>query len=185
MTTRREMNFQHEFAVIDAALLAHNAQVGRAFKVESRPNPPDAVLVDGKRRTWMEHTDAFYPGWAEHLTSYAAADKVHRPMRRGLHMDMDNQVAEVFANVTLQKFNNRSYKAAVNQYGPGILVVGIESPWLDGETLQAINEKWAELGSPDLSSVFRWVYLGFRSGSENNAILWEPMVGFKLEGRPC
>lgn len=53
-------------------------------------------------------------------------------------MDMDNQFAEVFAKVVLKKFNNKSYKAAVNQYGPGILVVGIESPWLDGETVQAI-----------------------------------------------
>ena len=78
MTTRREINFLHEAAVIGAALLAHNEQVGRAFKVESRPDPPDAVLVDGNLRTWMEHTDAFYPGWAEHLTSYAATDKVHR-----------------------------------------------------------------------------------------------------------
>lgn len=175
MTTRREINFQHESAVIGAALLAHNEQVGRAFKVESRPDPPDAVLVDGNLRTWMEHTDAFYPGWAEALTSYAATDKVHRPLRRGLHMDMDNQVAEVFAKVVLEKFNNRSYKPAVNQYGPGILVVGIESPWLDGESLQAIDEKWAELGSPDLSSVFRWIYLGFRLDNENNAILWKPM----------
>ncbi|OGA95159.1 MAG: hypothetical protein A3E79_16055 [Burkholderiales bacterium RIFCSPHIGHO2_12_FULL_61_11] len=88
-------------------------------------------------------------------------------------MDMDNQVAKVFAEVVLGKFNNESYKPTVNQYGPGILVVGIESPWFDGETVQAINEKWDEIGSPDLSTVFRWVYLGFRFGSENKAILWE------------
>jgi hypothetical protein len=161
MTTRREINSKHESAVIEAALLAHNEQVGTAFVVESRPDPPDAILVNGIQRTWMEHTDAFYPGWAEDLTSYAATDKIHRPMRKGFHMDMDNQVAEVFAKVVLEKFNNKSYKSAVNQYGPGILVVGIESPWLDGETVQAINEKWAELGSPDLSTVFGWVYLGF------------------------
>lgn len=174
MTTRREINSKHEGAVIGAALLAHNEHVGRAFQVESRPDPPDAILVDGNQRTWMEHTDAFYPGWAEDLTSYAAADKVHRPMRKGRHMDMDNQVAEVFVEAVLGKFNNKSYKPAVNQYGPGILVVGIESPWLDGETVQAINEKWAEIGSPDLSTVFRWVYLGFRLGGENKATLWKP-----------
>jgi len=76
--------------------------------------------------------------------------------------------------VVLEKFNKKSYKPVVNQYGPGILVVGIESPWLDEETLQAINEKWAELGSPDLSSVFRWVYIGLRLGGENKATLWNP-----------
>lgn len=173
MTTRREVNSKHESAVIGAALHAHNEQLETAFRVESRPDPPDAILVDGNQRTWMEHTDAFYPGWAEDLTSYAASDKVYRPMQKGFHMDMDNQVAEAFAKVVLDKFNNKSYKPAVNQYGPGILVVGIESPWLDEETVQAINEKWTELGSPDLSPVFRWVYLGFRIGSENKAILWK------------
>lgn len=173
MTTRREINSKHERAVIDAALRAHNESMGAAFQVESRPDPPDAILVDGNLRTWMEHTDAFYPGWAEDLTSYAASDKVHRPMRKGVHMDMDNQVADGFAKVILEKFNNKSYKPVVNQFGPGILVVGIESPWLDEETVRAINEKWAELGNPDLSPVFRWVYFGFRSGGENKAVLWK------------
>lgn len=172
MTTRREINQKHESAVIGAALRAHNEKAGATFQVESRPDPPDAILVDGNQRTWMEHTDAFYPGWAEDLTSYAASDKVHRPMRKGPHMDMDNLVADTFAKVVLEKFNNESYKSVVNQFGPGILVVGIESPWLDEETVQAINKKWAELGSPNLSSVFRWVYLGFRSNGENKAVFW-------------
>jgi len=100
MTTRREINSKHESAVIGAALLAHNEQVGAAFQVESRPDPPDAILVDANQRTWMEHTDASYPMWAEDLTSYAATDKVHRPMRKGCHMDMDNQVAKVFVQTS-------------------------------------------------------------------------------------
>lgn len=174
MTTRREINSKHEGAVIDAVLRAHNERMGTVFQVESRPDPPDAILSDGNQRTWLEHTDAFYPGWAEDLTSYAASDKIHRPMRRGLHMDMDNQVAEVFAMRVIEKFNNKSYQSVVNQYGPGILVVGIESPWADDETVHAINEHWAECGSPDLSSVFRWIYLGSRLGGENKATLWKP-----------
>jgi hypothetical protein len=174
MTTRREIKSKHEGAVIDAALRAHNKQLGALFQVESRPDPPDAILVDGNQRIWLEHTDVFYPGWAEDLTSFAASDKIHRPMRKGFHIDMDNQVAEVFVKLVIEKFNNNSYKPAVNQYGPGLLIVGIESPWLDDETVQAINEHWAEIGSPDLSSVFRWIYLGFRLGGENKAILWKP-----------
>jgi hypothetical protein len=174
MTTRREINSKHESAVIGAALHAHNERMGGSFQVELRPDPPDAILVDGNRRPWIEHTDAFYPGWAEDLTSFAASDKIHRPMRRGPHLDMDNQVAGVFAKVVIAKFNNKSYQSVVNQYGPGILVVGIESPWLDDETVHAITEHWAECGGIDLSSVFRWVYLGFRLRGENKATLWEP-----------
>lgn len=177
MATRREINSQHERAVIDAALRTHNEIFGTEFAVESRPDPPDAILVDGNQRTWIEHTDAFYPGWAEDITSYATSDKVHKPMRKGIHIDMDNQVAEAFIKAVLKKFENRSYQPVLDQFGPGILVVGLESPWLDEETLQAINEKWAELGSIDISPIFRWVYLGFRLGGVNKAVLWERMAG--------
>jgi len=173
MTTRRDINTKHERAVMDAALRAHNERAGARFTVESRPDPPDAILVEGSRRTWMEHTDAFYPGWAEDLTSYAASDKEHRPMPKGPHINMDNQLAETFIKVVLAKFNNASYKPVVEKYGAGILVVGLESPWLDDETVQAINNQWRDLGNPDLSSIFKWVYLGFRSGGESKAALWE------------
>lgn len=172
MITRREINSKHEAAVIAATIIAHNERMGTIFSIESRPDPPDAILFDGHQRTWLEHTDAFYPGWAEDLTSYAASDKKHRPMRKGPHMDMDNHVANAFVDVVLKKFNNESYKPIVEQLGPGILVVGIESPWLDEETLQAINSKWAELDNLDLSSVFLSIYLGFRDNGKNKAIPW-------------
>jgi|AntRauTorckE5430_2_1112549.scaffolds.fasta_scaffold31945_2 hypothetical protein len=172
MATRREIKSQHENAVIDAALRAHNQRMGTSFVVESQPVRPDAILVDGKTQTWIEHTDAFYPGWAEDLTSYAASDKPHRSMRTGLHSDMDEKVADAFCKIALKKFEHKPYRSVIEQFGPGILVVGLESPWLDEETIKAINRRWAELGSPDLSSVFRWVYLGYRSDGRNQADLW-------------
>lgn len=175
MNTRREIKSKHEAAVINAAVCAHNATVGCAFRVESMPEPPDAVLVDGSNRVWLEHTDAFYPGWAEDITSYAASDKVHRPMRKGPHRDMDNCLADVFADVVNAKINNNSYRPFIEKYGPGILVVGLESPWLDEETLQAIDRKWSEVGSPDLLSIFKWFYLGFRVDGKNIAIPWNPV----------
>jgi len=172
MATRRQIKSLHENAVIGAALRAHNHRMGAAFSVESQPDPPDAILVDGNDRTWMEHTDAFYPGWAEDVTSYAASDKPHKPMARGLHSDMDEQLADAFSKIVLKKFNNKEYKPVIDQFGPGILVVGLESPWLDEETLRVINQKWAVLGNPDLSSVFQWIYFGYRSDGRNQAKLW-------------
>ncbi len=175
MTTRREIKAKHEAAVISAAVHAHNRRVGSVFQVESMPDPPDAILSDGCKRMWLEHTDAFYPGWAEHLTSYAASDKEHRPMRKGLHMDMDNIFADAFLSVVLKKLKNKSYTTLVEKLGPGILVVGLESPWLNAETFQAINNKWVESGSPELFSVFEWVYLGYRDDGKNVAIPWSPI----------
>jgi hypothetical protein len=142
------------------------------FEIESMPEPPDAILSDGCKRVWLEHTDAFYPGWAEDLTSYVASDKEHRPMRRGPHMDMDNIFADVFLEVVLKKLKNKSYTPLIEQFGPGILVVGLESPWLDADALQSINNKWIEHGSPDISPVFKWVYLGYRDNGKNVAIPW-------------
>lgn len=174
MSTRREIKPKHEAAVISAAVSAYNKQMGCAFYVKSCPDPPDAILADGNKLMWLEHTDAFYPGWAEDLTSYAASDKEHRPMRKGLHMDMDNIFADIFLEVVLKKLNNKSYAHFVEHYGPGILVVGLESPWLDAETFQAINNKWIESGSLEIFTVFEWIYLGYRDEGKNVAIPWNP-----------
>ena len=174
MATRREIKSKHEAAVINAAVRTHNVQVRGAFEIESMPDPPDAMLSDGCKRIWLEHTDAFYPGWAEHLTSYAASDKEHRPMRKGLHMDMDNILAGEFLEVVLKKLRKKTYTHLIKQFGPGILVVGLESPWLNADTFQSINNKWAEFGSPKLFSVFEWVYLGYRDDGKNVTIPWNP-----------
>lgn len=56
----------------------------------------------------MEHTDAFYPGWAEDVTSYAASDKPHKPMARGLHSDMDEQLADAFSKIVLKNSTTKS-----------------------------------------------------------------------------
>lgn len=175
MATHRENKDMHEAAVITAAVAAHNVLTGSAFVIESRPNPPDAVIVDGTSRFWVEHTDAFYSSdWAIDLTTFAASDKEHIPLERGVHVDMDSTLAEKFCSVVLKKLSNSSYAPLADEYGPGILVVGLETPWLSNDTIDSINFRWNEIGSSDLSSVFRWVYLGFRNEGENRAIPWEP-----------
>ena len=172
MITRREINPKHENAVIDAAIAAHNKRIGANFSVDSRPDPPDAILIDEHTKTWIEHTDAFYPEWAEDLTSFAASDKEHKPMRKGLHVGMDSIFADEFVQVVLSKINKISYKPFIESMGKGILVVGLESPWLSDETIQAINDKWKEIGSPDTTVTFSCIYLGFRSNGKNEAKLW-------------
>ena len=173
MTTRREINKKHEHAVIDAAVKVHNKRVGANYSVENRPDPPDAILLNGNSRTWIEHTDAFYPEWAKALTSSVASDKDNEPMQKGLHVDMDNTFADVFFEVVMKKLKSKSYDTVIEKYGTGILVVGLETPWLDDETINAINEKWLANGSPGISNIFNCIYLGNRLNGENNAVLWK------------
>ena len=174
MTTRREINPLHEAAVVKAAVNAHNARFGCGFIIIDKPDPPDAILQDGERQLWLEHTDAFYPGWARDLTTFAASDKSHVPMDGGLHANMDQSLAEVFCSVVRKKLDNPAYVPLVRDLGPGILVVGLESPWLSDETIEAISRAWLAQGDTRLNEVFSHVYLGFRQSGDNHAVSWQP-----------
>lgn len=173
MSNRAVVQNAHEDAVLAAALAEHNYGLGAALEVVSRPDPPDAVLSDGVRTTWLELTDAFFSDeWARDIVGYAAGEP-HRPMRQGVYADMDAQLARRFCDIVLQKAAKASYRPFVQQHGPGILVVGLESPWADAEdTVASINEEWAARGNPNISDIFEFVYLGFRDDAGNHAVRW-------------
>lgn len=172
MPNRAEVQDAHESSVLAAAIEEHNRIHGLCMKVILRPDPPDAILSDGSTTTWMEHTDAFFSAdWARDLNS-KAADEPHQPMAKGVYVDMDARFANVFCDRLITKAAKSSYKSWLEQYGPGIIVVGLESPWLDDETLNAIDEQWTALGNPDVSSTFAHVYLGYRNGNGNKALKW-------------
>ncbi|MFZ3119521.1 MAG: hypothetical protein WA159_14530 [Variovorax sp.] len=172
MPNRAAIQDAHEIAVLRAALTEHNRLHGLTLELLSRPDPPDAILSDGKTTTWLELTDAFFsPEWARDLSSYAASEK-HIPMRSGPYMDMDALLAAKVCELICRKAAKSSYKPFISKYGPGILVVGLESPWLDDETLCEITRKWAGLGNPNISGTFSQVYLGYRDREGNKVMAW-------------
>ena len=172
LNTVANVKDRHELAVLNAALAEHNRLHNLALTIVGRPDPPDAILSDGSTTTWMEHTDAFFSGdWARDLTTHAA-DVAHRPMEQRGYFEPDAQLADAFCRCVLDKAGKATYAGCIAQYGPGILVVGLESPWLDEDTIREINEAWAALGSPDISATFAHVYLGYRDDSGNRATAW-------------
>lgn len=172
MPNRADVKDAHELAVLHAALAEHNKIHGLRLTVVSRPDPPDAILSDGNITTWMEHTDAFvFTAWAKDLISYAA-DEEHIPMIKGPYMDMDAQLAGEFCDLVCKKAGKASYEPFISQYGPGILVVSLESPWLSDDTIDEIDDEWANRGNPDISRAFTHVYLGYRNEKGNHAIKW-------------
>lgn len=176
MPSRATIQDAHELAVLNATLAEHNRLHNLSLKVLSRPDPPDAILSDGQTTTWLEITDAFFSReWARDVSSYAAAEKPadHIPMRRSEHIGMDEQLATTVCELILQKAAKPSYAPFVAAHGPGILVVGLESPWLDDETIVEISRKWAALGKPDISDTFSHVYLGYRNAGGNQAMAWQ------------
>lgn len=172
MKSSAQIQEAHENAVLFDGLEEHNRSQGTAFKVVSRPDPPDAILSDGSATTWLELTDAFYsPDWARNLSSHNSI-KGHVPMARGPHFDMDRQFAETFCDLIQHKAGKASYRSSVQNYGPGILVVGLESPWLDDQTLDAITAEWCNRGSPDLSDTFAFIYIRYRAALKNTVRPW-------------
>jgi hypothetical protein len=172
MKSRAEIQNAHEIAVLTAGLAEHNRFHGLSLEVISRPDPPDAILSDGSITTWIELTDAFFSeAWARDLSSFASI-KGHEPMARGVYMNMDMQLAENFCDLLVKKATKNSYKPLIQQHGPGILVVGLESPWLDDETINAIDDEWLRRGSPDISATFAYVYLRRRNASGSDVFAW-------------
>ncbi|MRV75714.1 hypothetical protein GJ700_28760 [Duganella sp. FT92W] len=172
MKSRAEIKKAHEDAVLRAGLTEHNRLHALKLEVISRPEPPDAILSDGSMITWMEVTAAFFSNeWAKDLSSYNSI-KGHIPMESGLYMGMDKQFAVNFCDLLQQKAGKVSYQPLLKRYGPGILVVSLESPWLDAGTIDEIEEEWTGRGRPAISKTFAHVYLRHRAGGGDIVRLW-------------
>lgn len=169
MLTTAEIQQAHELAVIQDGLDAHNLRFNLSLKVVSQPDPPDAMLSDGSITTWMEVTDAFYSTeYARHLSTHNSI-KGHKPMAKGLRGDVDEDVAVEFCNALAKKVGKTSYIPLIQKYGPGILVIGVETPWYNEFTLEAIDQEWVRRGRPDFSATFSHVYLRVRG---SHTIAW-------------
>jgi len=172
MKSRSQIQQAHEDAVLRDALAEHNRLHGLVLSVVSRPDPPDAILSDGGITTWMELTDAFFSQeWARSLSSHGSV-KGHTPMRNGEFMDMNRQFAVNFCDLVQQKANKKSYASTIASYGPGILVVGLESPWLNRKTMDEISNEWATRGAPDISGTFDLVYTRHRTAMGGVVLSW-------------
>ena len=157
--SQAQIKLAHENAMLQHAIAEHNRVTGRNYAVIDRPEPPDAILEDGFERTWMEVTDAFHSAeWARHLNTYNSI-KGHVSMARGPYIGMDEQLAVHFCDLLEKKASKTSYHAALTKYGPGILAIGIQSPWIAPDSLDEIRDEWRRRGAPSLTHIFAHVYI--------------------------
>ncbi|MBV7542039.1 hypothetical protein [Acidovorax sp. sic0104] len=167
LQSRKAIQVAHEAAVLAATVAEHNRRHGLKLGVVSQPSTPDAILSDGTFTTWLEITDAFHsPEWAQSLSSHNSI-KGHVPMKSGLYSDPDGALASSACERLLHKATKASYGAVICQYGPGILVVNLQSPWLNDDSLVVLHEEWCKRGSPSVAGTFAHVYI--RCGSESGA----------------
>lgn len=176
MNKRRSVQEQHEQFIVDAFISWWALRTGEKFQVIERPHPlpPEAILRSQSRSTWIEVTDAFHSKeWAQDIYSYATPDEPHTPMGPGPYMNMDAQMAARFAKLLKKKLSKASYAKPNEKYGPGILLVGMHSPWFDGKTCELMHEECRGTDwSADLG-YFASVFLSFRSLNQQTFVEWK------------
>ncbi len=169
MNKRHQVKDKHERFLIDAFISWWVSQTGEQFSVISRPHPkpPEAIVQSDRRTTWIEVTDAFYSDeWAQDLFSDATPNETHKPMVPGPFKNMDAKSAARFALLLKKKLSKVSYAEAREKYGPGILLVGMQSLWFDGVTCDLMREECKKTDWSTDRGHFSHVFICFRSLNE-------------------
>ncbi|WP_243546224.1 hypothetical protein [Pseudodesulfovibrio tunisiensis] len=114
------------------------------YEVIATPDPPDGIVqnLTTDETFWVEVSSSYHSDkWAIDLNSYADPDRNHIAMPDGRYMNMDQYVAEKFAETLASKLSKTSYKEAFDEYGPGALVIKVYSPWAVDDTTFGLMEE--------------------------------------------
>ena len=140
MNRRTPIQKQHERAVMLDFLAWYNSTKKSAFEIYDEPDPPDALIKDGNIERWLEVTDTFYSNeWAKTKMSHVTPGEENHPWDGGLQMNMDQRVAKRFIDNLLKKLTKKTYLPFAERFGPGILLITLDHPWLSDETFDDIN----------------------------------------------
>lgn len=162
MSSRRNVQQQHERAVV-ADFIEFFAQRRKiAFRVVSEPNPPEAIIQSKRLTRWVEVVDAFWSSeWARDQYSHATPGEKHVSLKSP-QAEPDLTFANSFVASLSKKLEKVSYVPFAQKYGPGYLVVNIDYPLFDRRAYLKAKELWAK-GQPwPNRGCFREVFLRIR-----------------------
>ena len=137
---RRDVKEKHEESVL-ASFQKFLKSKGIDFTIVEKPEPPDAIILLGNRKSWIEITDAFLNGdLARSITSSTAEDVPHIPATKNVVLNPDELFIEKVREVVSKKYDKESISHVFKQYGSGILLVGLYSPFVgEKEMLEIIS----------------------------------------------
>lgn len=160
MVNRRNLKDVHENAVL-SDFRKHLQNHGIVMEICSRPEPPEAMVDIGGRRTWIEITDAFLDkAHAIGLTSGAADDVTHTPDSRRLIVDPDAIFRYQLLSVIDKKYEKSTMQKIALADGPGILLVGAFTPFNKARQIVQENKKSIEdLVSEKSIDVFDQIFI--------------------------
>ena len=156
MNKRKEIKKEHERASVKNFLRWYNPE----YEIVEEPDPPEAIIKFGNKTTWIEVADIFFTWeYARDEYSYATPDETHIHMTPGPYFNKDEELANRFIKVLKDKLTKPSYLPFKRRCGPGILVIGMRSPFFNQETVVIMREKYqAENWSDDLKC-FEKIYI--------------------------
>lgn len=173
MVSRRDLKMVHEEAVL-RHFAAHLQNNGASLEVLQRPEPPEAIVSLNGETTWIEITDAFLDQkHAIGLTSGAADDVHHIPDDGRLVVDPDATFSNVLQSVIEAKYDKESMRSIAAALGPGILLVGVFSPFTSAESV-ANDEASAVAGliSRKPAKLFNTIYAYDGTGKRSFHVLY-------------
>lgn len=173
MADRRPIKQQHERAVVRDFLGWLNRRRKTRFVVIEEPDPPEAIIHSVRATSWVEVADAFSSSaFARDVSSYATLGEAHKPIGPGPYCGMDAIFAREFVKVLSNKLKKTSYLPYRQKYGSGYLVVSIQDPWFDANTIREMKALWLS-GRPRLDQgCFKEVYIAFPSMNDRAFRRW-------------
>ena len=166
MHNRKEIQDNHELAVLNEFINWLNSQSDEKFKIIERPDPPDAIIKGDGRIEWLEHTDA-YRSPEEAQEERSLMTPCEKPFHRNEHsiISPDERISAVVVNNLHSKLQKDSYKTVYEKYGQGTLIVSERDPLFCSDTLDNIKSALSSYFFFGDRGYFKQAYLFIRSNS--------------------
>lgn len=173
MVTRRNLKNIHEDAVL-RHFKDHLRSNGTCLEILNKPDPPEAIVALNGNRTWIEITDAYLDkAHAISLTSAASDDIEHIPDGGRLILDPDETYSNTLHSVIASKYAKNSIRSIADSHGPGILLVGIFTPFTTAEEVAHDAAKTiASLLANQPSKIFQTIYTYDGTGRRRFHVLY-------------
>lgn len=177
VNNRRAVQEAHERFQVGLFLDQLNRRHRSAYTVIEEPNPPEAIIRSGKRVSWVEVVTAFWSEeFAKDVWTYATPSETHAPMSGPVHVGPDAAFSARFVQAVHSKLQKATYQPAFQKYGPGYLVVAIQYPLYNRQTMRFMREAWAASQAQD-RGYFRAIYLTYRVFQGYRVTRWTPERG--------
>lgn len=145
------------------------------YRVIAEPDPPEAIIQSGRTTRWAEVVTAYWNDeYARDLNSFATPGETHVSVGNGPFMNMDEEFASKFVAAVKSKLEKKGYAPFRDKYGPGYLLVSIHYPFLDSDSMELAEQKWAQATVHD-HGCFRSVYVTFRIFEGYRVVRWKVM----------